>query len=347
MTTPTQVLVTSCETGPGAWRHQEEMIRANFPRNDAKLILTEDPAGADIIFVGNLRSENNYATLRRHEYVRRFPAKTYVIGDGDQVPRFCQGILTALTRSPQNLGRFRSGSYFLYHSDFKNPFVERWFAARANPTQPAPPKEYLASFAGRNCIPMRGRLLGLKWKRTDVLIRDTSNIYDNFTHQPMGKGPQQQAYFNVAMRSKFMLCPRGDGAASIRFFEAMQLGIAPVLISDDWVLPEGPDWTKCMLRVGEHELHHLEEILERHEAQAEAIGAEAQRVYADYFHGENYVRYLVAAARSIRRSHTFLPERCFRFMWTPALLLQKVRRRAARWRRPVTRGLPAATPSSI
>src|SRR5436190_22013237 len=103
MTTPTKVLVTSCETGPDAWRHQEEMIRANFPRNDPALVLTEDPAAAEIIFVGNLRSENNYAALRRHEHVRRFPAKTYVIDDGDAIPRYCQGILTALTRSSRNL----------------------------------------------------------------------------------------------------------------------------------------------------------------------------------------------------------------------------------------------------
>jgi Exostosin family len=323
-------MVTSCDTGPGAWRHQEEIIRAHFPRHDSSVILTEDPADADVILVGNIRSENNWGNLRSCQLVRRFPAKSFVIHDGDEIPRYCQGIQTSLTRSPWNLGRFRSGSYFLFHPDFKNPHIERWFTEGRLSSTPPPSKQYLASFSGRNCLPLRERLLTLKWQRDDVLIRDTTRSFDNFTHQPLGKGPAQEAYFNVAIRSKFILCPRGNGAASIRFFEAMQLGVAPVLISDNWVLPEGPDWDKCMLRIPERELGRLEEILLRHEADAATLGAAAQQAYAKHFHGEAYVRFLVDAARSIQRQRTFIPERCFRLLWGPSIFAQKVRRRLRR-----------------
>jgi len=163
-----------------------------------------------------------------------------------------------------------------------------------------------------------------------VFIRDTSNTFDNFTHHPLGKNPEREAYFNVAIRSKFMLCPRGDGAASNRFFEAMQLGLAPVLISDDWVLPEGPDWTKCMLHVREDALDTLEETLVQHEDRADAIGREALRTYETFFHGEAYVRFLIGAARSIQRSHSFVPERCFQLGWRPVLLAEKIKRRSRR-----------------
>src|SRR4051794_23379390 len=113
--TPLDVMFTSCETGPGAWRHQEEILRAHFPKGDRYFRMTEDPRSADVIFVSNLRSENDWEKLRRNEYVRQFSGKTYAIGDGDDMPRFCQGIFTSLTRRRWDTGRFRTGSYFLNH----------------------------------------------------------------------------------------------------------------------------------------------------------------------------------------------------------------------------------------
>jgi len=57
-------MVTSCETGPDAWRHQEEIIRTHFPHDHPDFALTEDPVSADVILIGNLRSENDYLKLR-------------------------------------------------------------------------------------------------------------------------------------------------------------------------------------------------------------------------------------------------------------------------------------------
>ena len=324
-------MVTSCDTGPEAWRHQEEIVREHFPRSDPSLVLMEDPDRADLILVGNPRPENDWENLRACAIVRRFPNKAFVLNDSDDLFPFCRGIQTSLTRSAWNLSRFRSGSYFLFHPDFKNSFIERRFASRASSASPAPTKQYLASFSGRNCLPLRQRLLNLSWKRADVFVRDTTNSFDNFTHQSVGKGPAQEAYCDVALRSKFLLCPRGNGAASIRFFEAMQLGVAPVLISDDWVLPEGPDWTQCMLQIREKELDRLEELLVRYENRAEAMGAAAQKAYETFFHGEAYIRYLISAARSIQRQPTVIPERWLQRMWAPSLYAKKIQRRLRRF----------------
>jgi hypothetical protein len=336
-------MATSCETVAGAWRHQETLIREFFPKNDPALALTDDPHAADIILIGNIRSENDYEKLRANELIRRFPAKAFVVHDGDEVLRYSQGVLTSLTRSPWNLGRFRSGSYSLFHRDFKNPFIERWFAERKHASTPPPTKKYLASFFGRNCLPLRGQLLALKWTRGDIFIRDTTHHFDNFTHHPLGKGPAQEAYFNVASQSKFILCPRGNGASSIRFFEAMQLGAVPVLISDDWVLPLGPDWKKCILRIPERALDTLETTLIAHEEAAPEMGMEAQRAYEKFFDGEAYVRYLVDAARSIRATHPLIPESWFRLGWKPAVFFRKLQRRARRLLSSIPR--PRADPS--
>lgn len=299
-------------------------MRTHFPRTDAEFELTRVPAEADFIIVSDLRPDDRHRALRHNELLRRFPEKCFVVYDGDDVPRFCQGVLTSLTASRANLGRFRSGGYFLFHPDFKNPYVERWFAERKRRSKPPPAKEYLACFSGRDCIPLRRRVLDLKWRRDDIFIRDTSASFDNFTHQPMGKDPAREGYFNIALSSKFMLCPRGVGAASIRFFEAMQLGIVPVLISDAWVLPEGPDWSQCMLRIPENALDTLEDTLVRHEGRAAEMGAAAQRAYADHFHGEAYVRSLLRSVRAIQRTHTAIPERWCQRAWGVESLARKL-----------------------
>ena len=41
----------------------------------------------------------------------------------------------------------------------------------------------------------------------------------------------------------------------MRLFEAMRLGVAPIIASDDWVYPRGPDWSACSVVIKER--HNL------------------------------------------------------------------------------------------
>jgi hypothetical protein len=49
------------------------------------------------------------------------------------------------------------------------------------------------------------------------------------------------------LESYFALCPRGVGSTSYRFYEAMQLGVVPVLIADEDTRPfrKQIDWETC------------------------------------------------------------------------------------------------------
>ena len=60
--------------------------------------------------------------------------------------------------------------------------------------------------------------------------------------------------------SKFVLCPRGFGLSSVRFFETLAFGRIPVLISDDTKLPleEKIDYDKFIIRVEENDLESIE-----------------------------------------------------------------------------------------
>ena len=47
----------------------------------------------------------------------------------------------------------------------------------------------------------------------------------------------RSTYKKSIERCKFVLCPRGRGSNSIRFYEALNFGKIPILISDDVKLP--------------------------------------------------------------------------------------------------------------
>ena len=54
-------------------------------------------------------------------------------------------------------------------------------------------------------------------------------------------------------QSEFVLCPRGLGVGSIRFWEAIEYGATPIVISDNLLLPSGLDY----LRVSENNLYEI------------------------------------------------------------------------------------------
>lgn len=72
----------------------------------------------------------------------------------------------------------------------------------------------------------------------------------------------QQEYQDILARTRFALCPRGTGASTIRFWESLQAGSIPVLIADDMRLPSFFDWSKCIIRVKENQVHLIPEMLE-------------------------------------------------------------------------------------
>lgn len=82
-----------------------------------------------------------------------------------------------------------------------------------------PAKSYRASFVGNlNTHPLRDEMAAALRDRTDCVIHDGD----------IGT----RAYVKLLLQSKLALAPRGYGGSSFRMFEAMQLGVAPVLIGD-------------------------------------------------------------------------------------------------------------------
>jgi hypothetical protein len=145
-------------------------------------------------------------------------------------------------------------------------------------------KHLLYSFMGGSTSWVRKRLLR---QYQDCSIEDVSvKGTDFYKHweagDPESRSKQQRLYVETLLSSKFALCPRGAGHSSIRLFEAMEVGCAPVVLADSWIPVEGVDWSFCLF-VGEAELSRLDSIVRSHEKEWQERGAMARRTFEDNF----------------------------------------------------------------
>ena len=273
------------QTGP---REQQARLRCLWEKSDRRHELVENEEEADFILVSNLAGKNWYQPLREHPKINQFPDRSFAVSDSDFPMPLLRGIYTSASRRMPFCGRYRSGAYNLYPQEFRNPHLES-HSGRAHEI----PKRHLFSFLGRDSSAVRLALFRQRMQRDDVLVQNTTSEFEAFGPEKAEKMGKSRRYVETLEQSKFALCPRGVGPASLRLFEAMSLGVAPIILSDDWIFPKGPDWSKCALLVPEREVPRLEEIASENEDRYREMGAEARKMHAHFFADEVYFNYLV------------------------------------------------------
>lgn len=106
-------------------------------------------------------------------------------------------------------------------------------------------------------------------------------------------------YAQELATARFVLCPRGVAANSIRFFEAMLFGRIPVLISDDAVLPlaDRIRYDDFMVRVPEKELDTLWDRIREFEKTHDLVVASkaAREAYDTWFRDRRFGAFLRAS----------------------------------------------------
>ena len=136
------------------------------------------------------------------------------------------------------------------------------------------------------------------------LYAGSSSFKVEATKSWLNHGADEKAHYVRLLRSgKFSLCPGGWGPASIRIFESMALGVAPVIIADEFAPPAGPDWKAFSLRVREADLASLESILQQHAQQHEKMGARAYEAWCRYFHPSRLIAYYADALLGCMRAN--------------------------------------------
>jgi len=236
--------------------------------------LTEDPEIAEIILFAENRDAGFYFEfVRSHPYYRRYREKCYLYCPNDQFVPFLPGIYPSIEQEYYRPDWTSSGSYL---SIQENPYIE--FAPLNGD------EAYLTSFIGSIAnAPVRGQLSTLASERCPIVDTSTYALRTNIAGTQEERLQFWKQYADLMRASKFVLCPRGVGPGSIRLFEAMKMGRAPVILSDAWVAPEGPDWNSFSLRLAEQDYRQIPELLQQREAAAPQLGLAARQAWEAWF----------------------------------------------------------------
>jgi hypothetical protein len=261
----TETITLLQERGRASFRHQ----------------LVTKPEEADIILMLGNPARQPGKLLDNHCY-KNFPDRCAVYTEEDSYLPLIPGVYcSAQIGKSTSLGRVFSYSYVTRNGRHVNPFLPETILRHGGKLEEHP-KKYLFSFQGGSTSFVRKRLFAQDFLQSDILITNTAQFlnWDNSQHDRVER---QQQYARTILASHFVLCPRGAGSGSIRFFEVMASGIAPVLIADDYPLPIGVAWDSFLLRCPEREISRLPDLLVKHLPTAKRRGEIARSVFEEHF----------------------------------------------------------------
>lgn len=261
---------------PYARRDYERLVRYSSSDKIGKHIVANDPEEADIVaFVGS--EKPNFSDIRNNTIYKENKNKSVIYYSGDRAIPVLPGVYTCLENRYYLSSRrsLQSGAYLRVTENDSMDIDESIDNAK-----------YLFSFVGNaSNHPVREKILTLPNKMS--FLRDTSVCAIQQDDGVNGGNVKRSMLYREVMKdSKFILCPRGLGVSSWRLFETMRAGRVPVIISDYWVPPAGPEWNLFSLRIRENEVHLIPSILKEHEHQANKLGKTARKEWVYWYSKE-------------------------------------------------------------
>jgi len=275
------------------WMHGSSILLRRSAELDSfrQHRLVDDPEDADIILFAECNTGTFEERTRAHPFYVRFPERCFTFQMADTVFPILPGLYASLTNERHRPDHTRTGFYlYLVENSFIN---ERPLSGN---------EPYLASFVGSRTHRIRSEILA--FKRSNILLRDTSADSYRILHKgaPAERDLFWSEYADFMASARFILCPRGHGAGSIRLYESMKMGRAPVIISDAWHPNDGVDWNSCSIRIPESDVSRIPQILEAHADHAAEIGARARAEWETWFSEKVRFHRVVELCLDISRS---------------------------------------------
>ena len=235
--------------------------------------LTNNPEEADIIlFVEHHPGDDPYFfKVLNSKIFRKFKEKCYLYHDCDWVIPLIPGIYPSVENRIFNAAITQSGHYIARHCQNEAVYFH----------DKKPKAEFLFSFMGASAShPIRNQILNLKHPK--CFLKDTSGK-NSWELNPQEKKIFENDYVRVSQKSQFILCPRGLGPNTYRLYETMEMGIPPVIISDQWVPTYGPKWEEFSIRIPENQIKYIPNILEEKKHLAPKMGKLARIAWEEWF----------------------------------------------------------------
>jgi hypothetical protein len=196
-----------------------------------------------------------------------FPGKCLVVHGGDEPLPTVPGIYASVPRRWYDPKRHRAGFYLRTALDGS---IDSAVGC---------PARFLYSFVGAlDNHPVRRGLA--------MLGESDGMVLDSRRH-PVPPAEARERFVRAIGDSLFVLCPRGGGTSSFRIFETMKAGRVPVILSDEWVEPSGPDWADCAVRIPEAEVASIPRQLGELRDRAPAMGAQARLAWERWFSADS------------------------------------------------------------
>lgn len=256
--------------------------------------LTSSPEEADIILFVDLHLEQwpDLREIRNHEFWKRYPAKTLAYDERDRPVAALPGLAVSMPKSQFDWQWNRPCAYYTSFHQFDK-------ALEAEP-------DLLFSFKGGNTHKLREQIFALSHPRA-IIEKAEVNHFDLSGGEELKRQQQQQLerFRELLGRSKFVLCPRGHGASSIRMYEVMAAGRVPVVISDEWTPVQGVDWESCSVIVPENEISSIPQRLEALEERYPSMAHQARAVYDEQFGPQVHFQRMVEKCQDLlaKRPH--------------------------------------------
>jgi Exostosin family len=261
----------------------------------------EDPETADIILVPDI------IFIYKHErnFLYRFLDKCYALDCKDRPHLIIPGLYASGLRFFHR-NRIRGSSY-LFNRHRRNAFLD--FSNSSSE------KNYLFSFIGGSTSWVRKRLLNLNFNRDDILVQCSTGTYNHWSDDQKNREEIQKKYVDIIRKSKFALCPRGIGAGSIRLFEVMELGVCPIIISDNWLPPQGVDWNRFALFVKESEIENLPAIAESYASESQERGQLARLAWEENFSDSHCFNRCIESIEDLSKFRIKILDRVILFLY--------------------------------
>lgn len=264
-------------------------------------MLVTEPGAADLIlFLEHHPGHDPYFfEVLRHPLRRRYPDKCVLYTDADRIIPLMPTLGPSVEAWQDHRSLCRAFPYVT--REYRNEALQA-------PARADRPRIHLFSFVGSSDThAVRARILLLR--EPDAMLLDTAS-QRGWMLEGAAKVSYEKRYFEVCRDSRFILCPRGSGPSSYRLYESMQIGRAPVVISDAWVPHDGPDWESFCVRVAERDVEHIGAILRERVGEAARMGERARREWERWVAPEVALHRMVESAADLLRS----PQRWFHLL---------------------------------
>lgn len=286
--TPSECVIAS---GVGGF---EERIKTAI-RSNNETDLVDNPKDADLIIINQVwkgRNWNDIEILESCPFIQQFSEKILVISHDSNAVIFFPGLYVSLT--PLN-----HWVDWAVPCGYKKQYRQRDFKGSSTQKEG---KTLLFSFRGADFSHP------LRQKMTSYFSRNLNGASYTVINKKFHSHTDEdhKSYIDEIAVSRFVLCPRGLSPSSYRMYEAMQCGVCPVIISDDWQPIIDIDWEDCSIKIPERDIKKIPEILNSRIRDAKQLGLNAREVwevhFSDGIRETRMLEDLLALNERIRRS---------------------------------------------